>query len=133
LINPLNNAKNPYQGKAKRVLCVCSAGLLRSPTTAVVLAKEYGFNTRACGVDHEYALIPVSPTLLYWADEIVCMDGRQRHELERQIDKFNKKNVYMAPIVTDVHVLEVPDMYAYMDSDLQSMILNQYHKVVNNG
>jgi predicted protein tyrosine phosphatase len=33
LMNRLGNCKNYHQGKFKRVLCVCSAGLLRSPTT----------------------------------------------------------------------------------------------------
>ena len=47
--NRLGNSRNIYQGKDKRVLCVCSAGLLRSPTAANVLHKEFGYNTRACG------------------------------------------------------------------------------------
>lgn len=29
LMNRLGNADNPYQDRYKRVLCVCSAGLLR--------------------------------------------------------------------------------------------------------
>lgn len=28
--NAMGNAANPYQGNYKKVLCVCSAGLLRS-------------------------------------------------------------------------------------------------------
>ncbi len=44
-------SQNPYQGKYKRVLCVCSAGVLRSATTAVVLSKEpFNFNTRSAGL-----------------------------------------------------------------------------------
>lgn len=52
------NAKNPHQGNFERVLCVCSAGLLRSPTVAVVMA-QHGFNTRAAGLEKDFALIPV--------------------------------------------------------------------------
>ena len=75
--NRLYNCKNPYQGDAKKVLCVCSAGLLRSPTAAVVLNREYGYNTRACGTEVGHALIPLDETLMHWADEIVVMDRDQ--------------------------------------------------------
>lgn len=74
MLNRLANVNNPYQGSARRVLCVCSAGLLRSPTTAVVLANEpFNYNTRAAGTSDEFALVPVDQALLTWANEIVCM------------------------------------------------------------
>ena len=57
---------NPYQGKDKRVLFVCSAGLLRSATAARIYASKY--NTRAAG-SANYALVPVSDELIAWADE----------------------------------------------------------------
>lgn len=77
-MNRLDNARNEFQGEYKRVLCVCSAGLLRSPTTAVVLSSEpYNFNTRAAGLVREFALVPVDKVLLFWADEIVCMTADQ--------------------------------------------------------
>ena len=64
---------NPYQGAYKRVLCVCSAGILRSATAALVLSKEpFNYNTRSAGVEH-YALIPITEVLLAWADEVICM------------------------------------------------------------
>lgn len=73
------NSHNEYQGKHKRVLCVCSAGLLRSPTAAWVLSNPpYNFNTRAAGIDVGHALIPVDDVLIEWADEIVCMDEYQQ-------------------------------------------------------
>ena len=41
---------NEYQGDYKRVLTVCSANMLRSPTIAHVLSAEpYNFNTRSAG------------------------------------------------------------------------------------
>ena len=73
-MNRLFNCSNPYQGKAKKVLCVCSAELLRSPTAAVILQQEYGYNTRAVGVEDSFALIPIDDVLIEWADEIVCAD-----------------------------------------------------------
>src|SRR5580658_1563149 len=73
--NRLHNVRNPMQGDAKRVLCLCSAGLLRSPTVAWVLSNApYDYNTRAAGVDHEYALVGIDQFLICWADEIVCVE-----------------------------------------------------------
>lgn len=120
--NRIHNCKNPYQGEAKKVLCVCSAGLLRSPTAAIVLQKEYGYNTRAAGIDEGHALIPVDEVLLEWADEIVCMDFNQQASITRVL-KHHKP----------VHVLNIPDSYAYMDKRLQHVILKNYEEVVNEG
>ena len=72
--NQLSNVSNYFQGNAKKVLCVCSAGLLRSPTVANVLHQELGYNTRAVGTAKEYALIPITEALVAWADEIVFVD-----------------------------------------------------------
>ena len=45
--NRLSNVNNRFQGNFKRVLYVCSAGLLRSPTLAEILSQApYNFNTR---------------------------------------------------------------------------------------
>ena len=71
--NQLAIVNNEYQGNYTRTLCVCSAGLLRSPTTAAVLQKEFGRNTRSAGT-MDYALIPISEALIMWADEIVVME-----------------------------------------------------------
>lgn len=90
---------------------MCSAGLLRSATTAVVLAGEpYNFNTRACGTA-DYALIKLDDVLIHWADEIVCME------------KEHKKLIN-----TDKHVvcLNIPDIYAYRDEKLISLIKERY-------
>ena len=119
LMNRIRNAGNPYQGKDKKVLCVCSAGLLRSPTTARILSQEpYNFNTRAAGVVHDYALIPVDPVLISWADEIVFME--QEH-LKLTNALFEEELVGK-----DVVVLEVPDKFPYMDEELVSLIRKTY-------
>ncbi len=71
LMNRLGNCNNSYQGEAKRVLCVCSAGLLRSPTAAFVLSNSpWNYNTRAAGLTPQFALIPVDKVLLTWSQEI---------------------------------------------------------------
>lgn len=115
-MNRLSNAKNMYQTDVKKVLCVCSAGLLRSPTMAVVLSQEpYNYNTRAAGISDEYALIPVDEVLLHWADEIVCVEQRITDAL---LEEFDVKK----PVVT----LSIPDNYEYRNMKLMGMIKDQY-------
>src|SRR3954468_475093 len=102
-LNRLANITNKYQGSTKKVLCVCSAGLLRSPTAAVVLSSDpYNFNTRCCGVGIDYALIPYDDALHAWADEIVTMEAK--HSMGMPADK---------PIIN----LDIPDLYAYRDPE----------------
>jgi len=82
-MNRLANAKNPFQSDRKKVLCVCSAGLLRSPTDAWILSNEpFGFNTRAAGASDEYALIKLDQVLVEWADEVVVMEEWQKGDIE---------------------------------------------------
>lgn len=107
------NCTNPYQGDAKKVLCVCSAGLLRSPTAAKILWKEYGYNTRSCGLDIGHALIPIDDVLIAWADEIVCMTFEQ----EERLLKMG---------CTNVKCLNIPDNFRYMDAELCELIIQKY-------
>ena len=127
--NLLHNCKNPYQGEEKKVLCVCSAGLLRSPTAAQVLAVEYEYNTRSCGTDIDHALIPLSHVLLFWADEIVCMDERQGSEIRKKLEEFNKEMIYIPNHTPSVRVLNIPDKYSRGDKELKKLILDRYHEV----
>lgn len=118
-LNRLHNCKNSHQGKTKKVLCVCSAGLLRSPTAAVVLSQEpFAYNTRAAGLSTDFALVPVDEVLLTWADEVVVMEDWMRLEL---LDRFEE---YL--INVPIFVLKIPDSYAYRDPELMLMIEQKY-------
>lgn len=112
MMNRKANCHNKYQGTAKRVLCVCSAGLLRSPTAAFVLQKEFGFNTRAAGLTEEFALIPVDEVLLEWAEEVVVMENWMAEKLK----DFDGTLI----------CLNVPDNFERMDEELQQIILSKY-------
>jgi len=112
--NRLHNCSNPYQGNAKKVLCVCSAGLLRSPTAAWVLSNEpYNYNTRSCGVDIGHALIPIDEVLIKWADELVCMDSKQALILTQMTTK-------------PIKCLNINDCYDRMDIELIRLIKEEY-------
>lgn len=116
MLNRLHNCKNPYQGPSKKVLCLCSAGLLRSPTAAFVLSMEpFNFNTRSAGI-RDYALIPVDPVLLHWADEIVVMEKWMVDE----VFKFKEANGKV------VICLDVPDNFSFRDAELMELIKSRY-------
>ena len=111
---------NRFQGEYKRVLTVCSANMLRSPTMAHVLSAEpYNFNTRSAGMEN-YALIHVTDDLLYWAQEVVCADTEHAlyirdKMIEYMIDK---------PIID----LKIPDIYEYRNPKLIKLIKERYEQ-----
>ena len=119
LMNRMSNCKNNNQGSAKRVLCVCSAGLLRSPTAALVLSSPpFNYNTRAAGLVAEFALIPVDKVLLEWADEIVCMEPGQAKELALRTKK-------------KIVCLGIEDSFGYRNPKLMKLIAERYKKAQN--
>ncbi len=110
---------NSFQGDYKRVLTVCSAGILRSATAAHVLCGDpWNCNTRNAGTA-SYALIPVTEDLLMWADEIVCMES------EHAIHVRDKMMEWMIPekrIIT----LNIEDIYDYRNPELIQLIKDGY-------
>lgn len=117
--------KNSHQTNALRVLCVCSVGMLRSPTLANELHRRFGHNTRSCGVTTTHALVPISEALLHWADEIVFVDFDAFDEFTNSRD--NEKllnNLKMQG--TTVFVLNIPDVYNWNDLELKSISVDQY-------
>ena len=121
--NQMHNISNPFQGDTKKVLCVCSAGLLRSATLQNMLIKEYGYNVRNCGTELSYALIPISEALIHWADEIVFVNKSNYRSvkldlLEQQIDMGN------------VFILDIPDNYGFNNPELIEICKQQYKEIV---
>jgi predicted protein tyrosine phosphatase len=125
MMNRLANCKNEFQGQYRRVLCVCSAGLLRSPTAAVVLsAPPFNFNTRAAGLSRDYALIPVDRVLLHWADEIVCMMPEQAAQLTKMLLQYEESH----KLVT---CLGIEDSFEYRNEELMKLIAQRYQERVS--
>jgi len=125
-MNQMGNSQNPWQGDRKKVLCCCSAGLLRSPTAAHLLNQKYGYNTAFCGMEPEYAKVPCTQCLVYWADEIVVMDRTQALQVE-EIIKSLPEEARKKGMATPIKVLGINDSYAYMDDELQRLIIEKYH------
>ena len=113
---------NSYQGDYKRVLTVCSANMLRSPTMAHVLSAEpYNYNTRSAGTS-DFALIPVTNDLLMWADEIVCADSEHTTVINRMLQKLDIDK----PLIN----LRIPDVYEYRNEGLIDLIKLRYDDIL---
>lgn len=120
--NRLHNVGNPNQGPAKRVLCVCSAGLLRSPTLAWILSnKPFNFNTRAAGAAEGYALILVDEVLLRWADVVVFADEDHKRMVSYQYKDLIDN--------METHVLNLPDIYPFKDPKLVTLAKKKLKEV----
>ena len=114
---------NSYQGDYKRVLTVCSANMLRSPTMAHVLSAEpYNFNTRSAGTS-DFALIPVTNDLLMWADEIVCADSEHTTVINKMLQKLD--------IDKSLINLRIPDVYEYRNEGLIDLIKLRYNAILD--
>lgn len=111
--NQLGNTQNPYQGDSVKALCVCSAGLLRSPTIAKWLTAR-GYNTRACGTSQDYALIPITEALLTWCDEVYVV-SEQADVIKKLLDVLGYDDV-------PVYSLDIPDDYGTFDPVLEGII-----------
>lgn len=114
---------NPYQmqGEYRRVLCVCTAGLLRSPTMAWVLSNPpYNRNTRAAGSHLEFALVPVTRPLLDWADDVIFANEANYVVTLRHFPEGWKRKTF---------ILNVPDQYGYREPELVEAINRELRRV----
>ncbi len=127
-MNRVGVINNAWQGQTKRVVTLCSAGCLRSPTAAAVLSSPpYDFNTRAAGLTEEYAIIPFSPALAAWADEIVVMEQWMVDAVHAYAREwFGDDKYYFDPAETPIICLGIPDNFAYRDPELIRLIKERY-------
>lgn len=112
--------KNPYQGSDKKVVFVCSMGILRSATGARLYAHRY--NTRTAGTWDD-ALVPLSPILIAWADELVFV---HKENYQGALDKFGEDAFDLVP---SLKVLNIPDMYPHMHPKLVEAFKEQYEPI----
>lgn len=127
--NQLGVVFNAYQGNHKKVLCVCSAGCLRSPTAAHILSSPpFNFNTRAVGLSREYAIIPISDALLMWADVVLVMDSDQQKQVnDMQMALFNQMDDSMHDYnFKQVINLGIEDDYNYRDPQLVKLMTDKF-------
>ena len=95
------------------VLFICSKNQWRSPTGEAVFAKTPGLVVRSAGTSRR-AKRPVSVNDLRWADRILVMEDKHRARLRAQFrDEVRYKTM---------HVLDIPDLYRFMDPELVEIL-----------
>lgn len=120
----MRNSDNNNQGDTKRILCVCSAGLLRSPTAAQILSAEpFGFNTRSVGIESEYALIVLDKVMLNWADDIICFQEEHMYSIHEMIDEM------AYGVAGRVLFVDCPDNYGYKNPQLVNYFTNKFKEL----
>jgi predicted protein tyrosine phosphatase len=117
----IGNVHNAHQNFAEypRTLCVCTGGLLRSPTLAWLLSNPpYNRNTRAAGSAPEHSLVIVDEVLIEWADELVFVNPENAAKVAAQFFAANFK----LGRGKKCYVLDVPDHYGYRDPRLVTLL-----------
>jgi predicted protein tyrosine phosphatase len=108
---------NICQTRAKRLLFVCSVGMLRSPTCQVA-ATHLGFNARACGSSVNIALVPLSVNLINWAHHIIFMN---QENFSEALDTFTTVD-YHTDIIEKGVVWNIEDKYNWGDPELFNIV-----------
>ena len=129
--NQLGVIFNAYQGKHKKVLTVCSAGCLRSPTAAHILSSApWNFNTRCSGTSEEYAIVPVTEALVVWADVILVMDDWQFNTIMSMQNKLAAEADHMFEYeYKPIHNLDIPDEFSYRDPKLVEIMTEKFKEL----
>lgn len=97
----------------QKLLFICSRNQWRSPTAAALFKNSQRYEARSAGIAKN-ARIKVTPGLLGWADQIFVMERRHRDRLQQR---------YAAAIVNKpTIVLEIPDIYTFMDTALVELL-----------
>lgn len=91
-----------------KLLFICSRNQWRSPTAEVVF-KQKGFSTRSAGTSPR-AQKTVSIKDISWADIVFVMESKHKNRLQAE---FSRALSYKP-----IHVLDIPDEYKYMDTEL---------------
>lgn len=120
---------NRYQGSFRKLLFVCSAGMLRSPTAAAI-AVGLGHNARSCGSYVEQALIPVSLNLIFWADWIFFLNAINHEET---LETFREFPGARTELKAKSVVWNIQDNYEYMEEVLQKEIRDLLLKEFEDG
>jgi predicted protein tyrosine phosphatase len=96
-----------------KVLFVCDANRLRSPTAETIFSRHPRVEVKSAGVGKE-ANVRVSRELLEWADIIFVMEKRQRNIIHSRF-----KEIYQRKRIV---CLYIPDEFEFMAPELVALL-----------
>jgi predicted protein tyrosine phosphatase len=92
-----------------KLLFICSANALRSPTAEAIFSRCKDIEASSAGTNHD-AETPISSDLIEWADLVFVMENTHSRTLQKRFGaSLNAKRVV---------VLGIPDKFKFMDQDL---------------
>jgi predicted protein tyrosine phosphatase len=94
---------------AMKLLFICSANALRSPTAEAVFSTYEGVEAASAGINMD-AETSVSADLVEWADVVVAMEQHHAKFVQERFGYLLRRK--------RVAVLGIPDRYDYMDPEL---------------
>ncbi|MEM8576411.1 MAG: phosphotyrosine protein phosphatase [Pseudomonadota bacterium] len=103
------------------ILFVCSMNKWRSPTAEKVFRQVEGVSARSAGTSRK-ARRQITVQDIRWADVICVMEGKH---LSRLRGDFRGELHYK-----DVHVLDIPDDYRFMDPELVEILREAVEPII---
>ena len=97
---------------SQNLLFICSRNQWRSPTAEKIFRKK-GYNTRSAGTSPN-AKRTLSHLDVKWADHIFVMETKHRNRVRANFPRLMTNK--------SIHVLDIPDEFRFMDSELISML-----------
>jgi len=108
-IHPYESETEIAHRETLKVLFVCSRNRWRSPTAERIYRGRPRIDARSRGISPN-ARSMVTSEDLNWADIVFVMEDKHKHRLHSE---------YPAELHDkEVHVLDIPDVYKYMDPEL---------------
>jgi len=104
-----------------KILFVCSMNQWRSPTAEKVYADKPLVLTRSCGTNKK-ARKAVNRDDLKWADIVLVMEQKHKQRLMAEYPGEMR--------FKEVHVLDIPDNYKFMDPELVEEIASAVEPIL---
>ena len=95
------------------ILFICSRNQWRSPTGEQIWRRQAGVNARSAGTSPK-AKRTVNMKDIQWADIIFVMENKHKQRLMAEFTRLLTHKT--------VHILDIPDEYQYMDSELVDIL-----------
>jgi predicted protein tyrosine phosphatase len=117
------------EGTALRWLFIDNEGVIKS-ATGQTLACKANINARACGVDVQSCLIPVSLQLVNWAQKIIFLD---QWSYDKFSFVFREYEMDLRSAQGKSVVLNLTDTYFYMQPQLVGALKEALPELTYNG
>lgn len=104
----------------RKVLFVCTANQQRSPTAEELYKNDPRFTVDSAGISTLFGR-SVTKKRLKWADIVVAMEQRHEDAIRHGFPDLAAQKPFL--------VLGIPDVYQYMEPELQEEIKTRFEKV----